>query len=183
MKKKILVTKNLLKETEQRVQKLFDAKLNKEEKPYTTEDIIEFSRDCDGILSFSSDKIDSAAINKLSDKVKIIANYAVGFGNIDANAAAKKGIVVTNTPEVLSEATADISILLLLGASRRAYEGRKFAEEQSWSWKTDFLLGKQMSNRKLGILGMGRIGRAVAKRARGFGMEFIITTELNWRLT
>jgi glyoxylate reductase len=171
MKKKILVTKNLLKETEERVQKLFDAKLNKEEKPYTTEDVIELSKDCDGILSFSSDKIDSAAINKLSDKVKIIANYAVGFGNIDTNAAAKKGIVVTNTPEVLSEATADISILLLLGASRRAYEGRKFAEEQSWTWKTDFLLGKQMSNRKLGILGLGRIGREVAKRARGFGME------------
>jgi lactate dehydrogenase-like 2-hydroxyacid dehydrogenase len=171
MKKKILVTKNLLKETEGRVQKLFDVKLNKEEKPYTTEDIIELSKDCDGILSFSSDKIDSAAINKLSDKVKIIANYAVGFGNIDTNAAAKKGIVVTNTPEVLSEATADISILLLLGASRRAYEGRKFAEEQSWSWRTDFLLGKQMSNSKLGILGMGRIGREVAKRARGFGME------------
>jgi len=172
MKKKILVTKNLLKETEGRVQKLFDVKLNKEEKPYTTEDIIELSKDCDGILSFSSDKIDSAAINKLSDKVKIIANYAVGFGNIDTNAAKKKkGIVVTNTPEVLSEATADISILLLLGASRRAYEGRKFAEEQSWSWRTDFLLGKQMSNRKLGILGMGRIGREVAKRARGFGME------------
>jgi len=111
MKKKILVTKNLLKETEERVQKLFDTKLNKEEKLYTTEDIIELSKDCDGILSFSSDKIDSAAINKLSDKVKIIANYAVGFGNIDTNAAAKKGIVVTNTPEVLSEATADISIL------------------------------------------------------------------------
>jgi len=103
MKKKILVTKNLLKETEERVQKLFDTKLNKEEKLYTTEDIIELSKDCDGILSFSSDKIDSAAINKLSDKVKIIANYAVGFGNIDTNAAAKKGIVVTNTPEVLSE--------------------------------------------------------------------------------
>ncbi|MEY3961818.1 MAG: hypothetical protein RLZ08_184 [Pseudomonadota bacterium] len=166
MKKKILVTKNLLKETEERVQKLFDAKLNKEEKPYTTEDIVTMSKDCDGILCFGTNKIDTAAIGKLSDKVKIIANYAVGFGNIDIDAAAKKGIVVTNTPEVLTEATADISILLLLGASRRAYEGRKYAEEQSWTWKTDFLLGKQMSNRKLGILGMGRIGRAVAKRAR-----------------
>ena len=100
MKKKILVTKNLLKETEGRVQKLFDVKLNKEEKPYTTEDIIELSKDCDGILSFPTTKIDGAAISKLSDKVKIIANYAVGFGNIDVDAAAKKGIVVTNTPEV-----------------------------------------------------------------------------------
>ncbi|NCU62642.1 MAG: D-glycerate dehydrogenase, partial [Candidatus Fonsibacter lacus] len=97
MKKKILVTKNLLKETEERVQKLFDAKLNKQEKPYTTEDIVELSKDCDGILCFGTNKIDGAAIAKISDKVKIIANYAVGFGNIDVEAAAKKGIVVTNT--------------------------------------------------------------------------------------
>ena len=127
MKKKILVTKNLLKETEERVQKLFDAKLNKEEKPFTAEDIIELSKDSDGILCFGTNKIDAAAIGKLSDKVKIIANYAVGFGNIDVDAAAKKGIVVTNTPEVLTESTADISILLLRGATRRAYEVRKFA--------------------------------------------------------
>ena len=79
--------------------------------------------------------------------------------------------MVTNTPEVLTDATADITILLLLGASRRAYEGRILAEQQNWTWKPDFLLGKQMSNRKLGILGMGRIGQAVAKRARAFGME------------
>lgn len=79
MKKKILVTKNLLKETEERVHKLFDVKLNKEEKPYTTEDIIEFSKDCDGILSFSSDKIDSAAINKLSDKVKLLRTMPWGL--------------------------------------------------------------------------------------------------------
>lgn len=171
MKKKILVTKFLLKETEERVKNLFDIKLNNEKRDYTAEEIIEFSKDCDGILSFSSNKIDSTVIAKLSNKVKIIANYAVGFGNIDVAAAAKKNIIVTNTPEVLTEATADISILLLLGASRRAYEGRKFAEDQNWTWRTDFLLGKQMSNSNLGILGMGRIGRAVAERARGFRMK------------
>ena len=171
MKNKVLVTRNLLQENEERVKKLFDVRLNKEEKIYTIDEVIEFSKDCDGILSFLTDKLDSAAIDKLSNKVKIIANYAVGFGNIDINAAAKKGIVVTNTPEVLTDATADITILLLLGASRRAYEGRILAEQQNWTWKPDFLLGKQMSNRKLGILGMGRIGQAVAKRARAFGME------------
>lgn len=171
MKNKVLVTRNLLQENEERVKKLFDVKLNKEEKIYTIDEVIELSKDCDGILSFLTDKLDSAAIDKLSNKVKIIANYAVGFGNIDINAAAKKGIVVTNTPEVLTDATADITILLLLGASRRAYEGRILAEQQNWTWKPDFLLGKQMSNRKLGILGMGRIGQAVAKRARAFGME------------
>jgi lactate dehydrogenase-like 2-hydroxyacid dehydrogenase len=110
-------------------------------------------------------------INRLPDSVKIISNYAVGYGNIDIEAAKKRGIAVTNTPEVLTDATADISILLLLGASRRAYEGRKAAEKENWLWSTDYLIGKQMTGKKLGILGMGRIGRAVAKRARAFDME------------
>jgi glyoxylate reductase len=107
----------------------------------------------------------------LSNSVKIISNYAVGFGNIDIDAANKRGIIVTNTPDVLTDATADISILLLLAASRRAFEGRKAAETQNWKWSSDYLIGKQTTGKKLGILGMGRIGRAVAKRARGFDME------------
>ncbi|CAN1608530.1 K00015 gyaR, GOR1; glyoxylate reductase [Candidatus Pelagibacterales bacterium] len=171
MMKKILVTRNLLPENEERIKKIFDVKLNKEDKVYSSEEVLNLSKDCDGILCVGGNKFDAAILNKLSNTVKIIANYAVGFNNVDVDVATKKGIVVTNTPEVLTDSTADISILLLLGASRRAYEGRKFAEEQSWVWSTNFLLGKQMSNRKLGILGMGRIGRAVAKRARGFGME------------
>jgi lactate dehydrogenase-like 2-hydroxyacid dehydrogenase len=171
MRKKILVTRNLLPENEKRIQNLFDTKLNKEDKVYSSEELLNLSKDCDGILCIGGNKFDAAILDKLSSTVKIIANYAVGYNNVDVDIAAKKGIVVTNTPEVLTDSTADISILLLLGASRRAYEGRKFAQEQSWVWSTNFLLGKQMSNRKLGILGMGRIGRAVAKRARGFGME------------
>jgi len=169
--KKILVTRNLLDENEKRILKLFDAKLNKEDKLYSPEEVIALSENCDGILSFTTSVLNRETINKLSDSVKIIANYAVGFGNIDIDSAKKRGIVVTNTPHVLTDATADISILLLLGASRRAYEGRKAAEQQNWTWSANLLLGKQMSNRKLGILGMGRIGRAVAQRAKGFGME------------
>jgi len=169
--KKILVTRNLLKPNEERVLKLFDARLNKEDKVLSTQELINLSKDCDGILCVGGNKFDKEIISKLSPSIKIIANYAVGYNNVDTDTAAAKGIVVTNTPEVLTDATADISILLLLGASRRAYEGRKAAESQSWVWSTSLLLGKQMSNRKLGILGMGRIGRAVAQRARGFGME------------
>ena len=169
--KKILVTRNLLKPNEERVLQLFDARLNKEDKVLSTEELINLSKDCDGILCVGGNKFDKEIISELSPSIKIIANYAVGYNNVDTDAAAAKGIVVTNTPEVLTDATADISILLLLGASRRAYEGRKAAESQSWVWSTSLLLGKQMSNRKLGILGMGRIGRAVAQRARGFGME------------
>lgn len=169
--KKILVTRNLLPENEERVKKLFDAKLNKADNILSSEELINQSKDCDGILCIGGNKFDKAIIDQLSSSVKIIANYAVGYNNVDVDVAKQKGIVVTNTPEVLTDATADISILLLLGASRRAYEGRKHAETQSWNWSTNFLMGKQMSNKRLGILGMGRIGRAVAQRARGFGME------------
>jgi len=171
MKKKILVTRNLLPENEERIKKLFDVKLNKQEKVYTSEEILELSKDCDGILCIGGNKFDADIFSKISNTVKIIASYSVGYNNIDIIAATKKGIVVTNTPEVLTDATADVAILLLLGASRRAYEARKFAEEQKWVWATDFLLGKQMSGSNLGILGMGRIGRAIAERARGFGMK------------
>ena len=169
--KKVFVTRKLLKENEQKLQELFEVKLNTNDKIYSAEEIIEGSKDCDGILSSVTDPINADTISKLSSSIKIIANGAVGFGNIDFKAARAKGISVTNTPDVLTDATADIQILLLLGASRKAYEGRVAAETQNWKWSWDFLLGKQMSNKRLGILGMGRIGRAVAIRAKGFGME------------
>ncbi|MDB9792913.1 D-glycerate dehydrogenase [Pelagibacteraceae bacterium] len=169
--KKILVTRKLLKENEDKLSELFEAKLNPNDKIYSAQEIIDSSKDCDGILSSVTDPINSDTISKLSSSIKIIANGAVGFGNIDFKAARAKRISVTNTPDVLTDATADIQILLLLGASRKAYEGRIAAETQNWKWSWDFLLGKQMSNKRLGILGMGRIGRAVARRAKGFGME------------
>ena len=171
MKKKIFVTRRLLKENEEKLQNLFDVTLNKNDKIYSPQEIINGSKNYDGILSSVTDPISADTISKLSNSIKIIANGAVGFGNIDIQAAKEKGITVTNTPDVLTDSTADIQILLLLGASRKAYEGRIAAETQSWKWSWDFLLGKQMSNKRLGILGMGRIGRAVAKRARAFGME------------
>ena len=169
--KKIFVTRRLLKENEDKLKKLFDVTLNTNDKIYKPEEIIEQSKGFDGILSSVTDPINAETISKLSDSIKIIANGAVGFGNIDIEAARKKNITVTNTPDVLTDATADIQILLLLGASRKAYEGRLAAEKQDWKWSWDFLLGKQMSNKRLGILGMGRIGRAVAKRAKAFSME------------
>jgi glyoxylate reductase len=169
--KKVFVTRKLLKENEEKLKELFDVKLNSDDKIYSAAEIIEGTKNFDGILSSVTDPINSDTISKLSSSIKIIANGAVGFGNIDIKSAREKGITVTNTPDVLTDATADIQILLLLGASRKAYEGRIAAETQNWKWSWDFLLGKQMSNKRLGILGMGRIGRAVAKRAKAFGME------------
>ena len=169
--KKVLITTKLLKSNEDRVSKLWDAKLNLNNEIYSKSKLIKLSKDCDGILSSILDKIDKNTINKLSDKVKIISNFAVGFGNIDIEAASKRNIAVTNTPDVLTDATADIAMLLILGASRRVKEGMQWARNKNWRWSADFLIGKQLSGSKLGILGMGRIGRAVAKRAKAFGME------------
>ena len=169
--KKVLVTIKLLKSNEERISQLWDAKLNLNNEIYSENKLIELSKDCDGILSSIIDKIDKKTISKLSDKVKIISNFAVGFGNIDIEAASKRNIVVTNTPDVLTDATAEIAMLLILGASRRAVEGMQWARNKNWRWSADFLIGKQLSGSRLGILGMGRIGRAVAKRAKAFDME------------
>ena len=169
--KKILVTRKLLRSNEEKIIKLWDANLNLNDEIYSSKKLIELSEDCDAILSSIVDKIDENVINKLSDKIKIISNFAVGFGNIDINAARKRNIMVTNTPDVLTDATSEIAMLLILGSARRAAEGMKRARERNWRWAADFLIGKQLSGSRLGILGMGRIGRAVAKRARAFGME------------
>jgi len=169
--KKILITRKLIKSSEELASEIFEPKLNKEDKLLTSDELIKKSEDCDGILSSLTEKIDADVISKLSDKVKIISNFAVGFGNIDINAAKKRNIAVTNTPDVLTDATAEITILILLAAARRATEGIKTAHTKSWKWTADFLMGKQLTGSRLGILGMGRIGRAVAERARSFGMK------------
>ena len=169
--KKVLVTTKLLKLNEDRMSKLWNVKLNLNNEVYSQNKLIELSKDCDGILSSIVDKIDESTINKLSNSVKIISNFAVGFGNIDIKAARKKNIIVTNTPDVLTDATAEIAMLLILGAARRASEGIEWARNKNWKWSADFLIGKQLEGSRLGILGMGRIGRAVALRAKAFGMQ------------
>ena len=169
--KKVIITRKLLKSNEERISKLWDAKLNLNDEIYSQNKLIELSKDCDGILCSIVDKIDEETINKLSDSVKIISNFAVGFGNIDLKAARTKKIIVTNTPDVLTNATAEIAMLLILGAARRASEGIKSVKDKNWKWSADFLIGKQLEGSKLGILGMGRIGRAVASRAKAFGMQ------------
>ena len=160
-----------MKSSEEYASKIFDIKINKEDKLLTKDELIRKSNDCDGILSAITEKLDADVISKLSDKVKIISNFAVGFGNIDVGAAKKRNIVVTNTPDVLTDATAEIAIFVLLGAARRAKEGIEWANKKNWKWSADFLIGKQLTGSRIGILGMGRIGRAVADIARSFGMK------------
>ena len=168
--KKILITRKLIKSSEEYAEKIFEISINREDKLLTKDELIKNSADCDGILSSLTEKIDADVISKLSDRVKIISNFAVGFGNIDLVAAKKKNILVTNTPDVLTDATAEIAMLILLGAARRAKEGMQEVQTKNWKWTADFLMGKQLTGSRLGILGMGRIGRAIADRARSFGM-------------
>ena len=144
MKKKILITRKLLRSNEDRASNIWDAKLNSNDQIYSKKKLIELSKGQDGILSSLTDKLDADTINKLPKSVKILSNFAVGFGNIDIDAAKKINIAVTNTPEVLTDATAEIGILLILGACRRASEGIEGAKASNWKWSADYLIGKQL---------------------------------------
>jgi len=168
--KKILITRKLIKESEDKAVKTFKPIFNTNDELYSQTKVIEMSNGCDGILSSLTDKMDKQTIDKLPDTIKIISNFAVGFGNINLEAAKNRGIAVTNTPEVLSDATAEIGILLILGACRRATEGIQSAQEGGWKWSADYLIGKQLTGTRLGVLGMGRIGQKIAKIARSLGM-------------
>ena len=136
--KKILITRKLIKSSEDYASKIFDAVLNSNDKLLNENELVNKSNDCDGILSSITDNINANIISKFSSKIKIISNFAVGFGNIDVEAAKKRKIIVTNTPDVLTDATAEIAILVLLGAARRAKEGIDFARKKSWKWSSDF---------------------------------------------
>ena len=168
--KKILVTRRLLRSNEDRIKEIYDANLNLNDELYSQDKLIELSQGCDGVLSALTDKLDEKTINRLPDSVKILSNFAVGFGNIDLEAAKKRNIIVTNTPEVLTDATAEIGVLLILGACRRASEGIQGARDANWKWSSDYLIGKQLTGARLGILGMGRIGQKIAKIAKSLGM-------------
>ncbi len=168
--KKILITRKLIKDSEDKAAKTFESIFNSNDELYSQSKVIEMSQGCDAILTSLTDKMDEETINKLPETVKVISNFAVGFGNINLEAAKKKGIVVTNTPEVLSDATAEIGILLILGACRRAAEGIVAAREGGWKWSADYLIGKQLTGTRLGVLGMGRIGQKIAKIAKSLGM-------------
>ena len=169
--KKILFTRRLIETSEEYASNLFSVKFNVDDIVLSKEEIISQSNDCDGIISSVTEVFDEDVISKISKSIKIISNFGVGFSNIDIDAAKKRNIIVTNTPNVLTAATAEIAILIILGAARRVNEGIKYARNKNWQWSSDFLIGKELNNARLGILGLGRIGRAVANRARSFGMK------------
>jgi lactate dehydrogenase-like 2-hydroxyacid dehydrogenase len=156
----------------ERAAKSFEVLQFEDDVPRSSETVIEMSGKAEGFLACNSEKFTADVVLQLDPRLKIIANYSVGYDHCDVPALTAHGITVTNTPEVLSEATAETAMLLLLGAARRAVEGDKLVRTGQWdSWSPSFMVGKQVSGARLGIVGMGRIGQVMARMARGFGME------------
>ena len=171
MKPKVYVTRLLPKPAMERIYASCDAKTWEGELPPPREVILENVADGDGLLSLLTDKIDAEVMDK-APRLKVISNCAVGFDNIDIAAATKRGIVVGNTPGVLTETTADFAFALLMASARRIVEGDKLVRAGEWkTWGPMILLGQDVHAATLGIIGLGRIGAAVARRAKGFGMK------------
>jgi lactate dehydrogenase-like 2-hydroxyacid dehydrogenase len=167
----VLATRHFPPDVEARLAANFDAVLNPQDRLYDGARLAESSRGCDAIMCAAGDPLNAETIGKLADTVKMIATFSVGYEHIDVAAAAKRGIRVSNTPDVLTDATADITLLCLLGAARRAHEGTTMLRTHSWvGWEPTQLMGVHVTGKRLGILGMGRIGQAVADRARAFRM-------------
>lgn len=169
---KILVTRKLPAAVEERLVRDYDALLNAEDRKYAPDEIAALAAGCDALLVTPGDRVDEALLARLPASVKVIATFSVGTDHIDVAAARRRGIVVAHTPGVLTEATAEVALLLLLGAARRAGEGDAMIRAGAWTGlsPTGFL-GIQLTGKRLGILGMGRIGQAVARYVKPLGME------------
>jgi glyoxylate reductase len=169
----VVVTRRLPKSVETRMRELFDARLNDDDHPLSQAELIEAVKSADVLVPTVTDRIDKAVIGQAGDQLKLVANFGNGVDNIDVVAAAAKGITVTNTPGVLTEDTADMTMALILAVPRRLAEGAGvLTAQKDWAgWTPTWMLGHRISGKRLGIIGMGRIGSAVARRARSFGLQ------------
>lgn len=168
----VLVTRKLPQAVEERLARDYDARFNTEDRVYSSDELVELAAGANAIIPCHTEKLSAEVIARLPDSVRAICSFSVGYDHIDLAAAKARGIVVTNTPEVLSDATAEIAVLLMLGAARRAYEGEHQIRTDTWAdWSATYQLGIQVTGKRLGILGMGRVGQIMARRARGFDMQ------------
>ncbi len=172
---KVLVTRKWPKKVEEKLLSTFDATLNVEDQPLSEHELIEGMKTYDALLPTVTDPITDKIISTPDKKVKIIGNFGVGFNNIDIDSARDNNIVVTNTPEVLTDCTADIAMLLMLGVARRGSEGEFHVRKKEWTgWRPTHMMGTKVTGKTLGLIGMGRIAQAMAHKSHfGFNMKII----------
>ncbi len=168
----IWIPRRLSDATLARARRDYEVIVNEDDTPGTAEDIIAMSARVDGMIPCHSEHFSAEVVAQLDPRLKIVANHSVGVDHCDLPALESHGVVVTNTPDVLSDATAEIAMLLMLGAARHAVAGDRIVRTGAWdSWSPSFMVGKQVTGARIGIVGMGRVGRAFARKARGFDME------------
>lgn len=171
-KPRVVVTRKLPDAIETRMMELFDVTLNLDDEPLGRERLIEAVESADVLVPTVTDRIDAAVLSRAGETLRLIANYGTGVDNLDLAAVWKRGIVVTNTPDVLTEDTADMTMALILAVPRRLVEGERILRAGEWrGWSPTWMLGRRIFGKRLGIVGMGRIGQAVARRALGFGLS------------
>jgi glyoxylate reductase len=171
-KPKVVVTRHLIPSVEQRMSELFDVVLNPDDVPMTREELIAAMQDCDVLVPTVTDRIDAEMIACAGDRLRLIASFGAGTEHIDLAAAAARKIIVTNTPGVFTDDTADLAMAGIIGVPRRIREGTALVRRGEWTgWAPSGLLGRKLGGKVLGIVGMGRIGQAVAHRARAFGLQ------------
>ena len=171
-KPKVIVTRRLPTPVENRMKELFDVELNENDIPMSSKELGIAMTKADVLVPTISDMIDSKLLARAGENLRLIASYGAGFDHIDVQTARQRGILISNTPGVLTDDTADMTLALMLGVMRRFQEGAHLIQKKSWDgWSPSAMLGTRLGGKKLGILGMGRIGAAVANRAKAFGME------------
>jgi glyoxylate reductase len=169
----VIVTRRLPDIIETRMRELFDARLNMEDSPMSQAQLVEAVKTAEVLVPTVTDRIDAGVIGQAGEQLKLIANFGTGVDNIDVESARNRGITVTNTPGVLTEDTADMTMALILAVPRRLIEGAMvFQSKEGWNgWSPTWMLGHRIFGKRLGIVGMGRIGQAVARRAKAFGLQ------------
>jgi lactate dehydrogenase-like 2-hydroxyacid dehydrogenase len=170
----VLVTRKLPDAVEARLRRDYKPEFNPEDRLYPVEELLDKAKGKEAIVACHTEHFTTEVISRLPDTVRAITNFSVGVDHVDLAAAKSRGLVVTNTPDVLSDATAEIAMLLMLGAARRASEGERLVRTARWdSWSPAFMVGIQVTGKRLGVIGMGRVGQVTAERARGFEMEIL----------